>query len=519
MTAEVGNMAWTEESLRDVLADLRARRGDSASIEVKRAAGGLPATVPETLCAFANMPEGGTLILGVDERTGFSLTGVAKPAEVEAGLVNQARDAVHPSPHVVAEILTIDGKSVIVAEVRPLRIQDKPATYKGVAYLRQSDGDYEIQEHELRMIEVEKLHTDERIAYDRRVVPDTGIEELVPSLVADYVTACRTSTERLRQKSDEDILRLTNIIAPTGEVTLTGLYALGDYPQGTEPSLTATAAVQVASDGSGVRNRSLRDFSGPIPVQLDDLMAWVETNIPTVRRYRDDGHMVEEHEIPLRAVRELLANALVHRDLGPNTLGTGKGIQVRLTNRNLVIQSPGGLRGISLRQIESSEHAQAAVNQRLYATAKRLKTADGAWVIEGEGGGIREVFDSAERAGLPRPTLTNTGVQFTAVLWLPPRDRDSEPQSVDNPTEFERSRFHLLESVLGKREGRQTKNESAVLAALVSAQASTIHELIDRTGLTAGQVRYALTPLLRAKYVVMNGRRGDKNTTYELRGA
>ena len=276
---------------------------------------------------------------------------------LEAGLVNQARDAVHPSPHIATEILAIDGISVIIADIRPLRIQDKPATYKGVAYLRQSDGDYELQDHELRMIEVEKLHTDERIAYDRRVVPDTGIEDLVPELMADYVTACRTSTDRLRQKSDEDILRLTNIIAPTGEVTLTGLYALGDYPQGTEPSLTATAAVQVPSDGSGVRNRNLRDFSGPIPVLLDELMAWVETNVPTVRRYRDDGHMVEEHEIPLSAVRELLANALVHRDLGPSTLGTGKGIQVRLTDRSLVIQSPGGLRGISLRQIESAEHA------------------------------------------------------------------------------------------------------------------------------------------------------------------
>lgn len=509
-------MGWTEGRLREVLAELRVRRGDSASIEVKRASGGLPASVPETVCAFANMPEGGTLILGVDERSGFSLIGVAKPAEMEAGLVNQARDAVHPSPHIATEMLTIDGKSVIIADVRPLRIQDRPATYKGVAYLRQSDGDYEIQDHELRMIDVEKLHTDERIAYDRRVVPGTGIGELIPELVADYVTACRASTDRLRQKSDEDILRLTNIIAPTGEVTLTGLYALGDYPQGTEPSLTATAAVQVPSDGSGVRNRNLRDFSGPIPVLLDELMAWVETNVPTVRRYRDDGHMVEEHEVPLSAVRELLANALVHRDLGPSTLGTGKGIQVRLTDRSLVIQSPGGLRGISLRQIESAEHAQAAVNQRLYAAAKRLKTADGASVIEGEGGGIREVFDSAARAGLPRPRLTNSGVQFTAVLWLPPRGRDSEPATPPSPPVPGDTVNQTVQSVLDKRQGRQTRNEAAVIAALAASKAATIHELIDRSQLTAGQVRYALAPLLEEGLVTMNGRRGDKNTTYGL---
>lgn len=510
-------MEWNEDQLWSVLAAMQARRGDSASIEVKRAAGGLPANVPETVCAFANMPDGGTLILGVDERSGFSITGVANPAEMEPGLVSQARTAVHPSPHIETEILTLNGRPVVIADIRPLRHHDKPATYQGVAYLRHSDGDYEIQEHELRMIEVEKLHADERIDYDRRAVPDTGTEQLVPDLVADYVSACRISTDRLRQKADYEVLRLTNIVTATGEVTLTGLYALGDYPQGAEPSLTATAAVQVAPDGSGVRNRNLRDFSGPIPVMLDDLMAWVETNVSTVRRYRDDGHMVEEHEIPLRAVRELLANALVHRDLGPNTLGTGKGIQVRLTDRSLVIQSPGGLRGISLRQIEGSEHAQAAVNQRLYAAAKKLKTSDGARVIEGEGGGIREVFESAARAGLPRPTLTNTGVQFTAILWLPPRRRGSETDTPTIQQEHADKANRALELAFEKREGRKTKNEDGVLAALSLTEASTIHELIDRSQLSEGQVRYALAPLLKEGLVVMIGRRGDRNTTYQLR--
>lgn len=506
---------WTEQRLRSVITALTARRGDSASIEVKRASGGLPTSTPETLCAFANMPEGGTLILGVDERSGFAITGIEKPAEVEAGLVNQAREAVRPSPHIATEHLTIDGKSVIIADVRPLRIHDKPAMYQGVAYLRQSDGDYEIQEHELRMIDVEKLHTDERIDYDRRVIPDTWTDELVPDLVDQYVAACRASTDRLRRKSDEEILRLTSVIAPKGEVTLTGLYALGDYPQGAEPSLTATAAVQVPSAASGVRNRNLRDFSGPVPVLLEELMAWVEANVPTVRRYRDDGHMVDEHEIPLRAVRELVANALVHRDLGPNTLGTGKRIQVRLTDRNLVIQSPGGLRGISLKQIESSEHGQAAVNQRLYAAAKKLKTVDGGWVIEGEGGGIREVFESAAQAGLPRPTLVNTGVQFTAILWLPPRERAQEA-AADAKRSVSDGSSPSIEVIMNKRAGRQTRNENSVLSALAAAHAPTLRDLIERTQLTAGQIRYALAPLIDDGFVVMDGRRGDRTTTYRL---
>jgi ATP-dependent DNA helicase RecG len=508
-------MQWTEAQVRDTLSVLRERRGDSASIEVNRAAGGLPEDLPETLCAFANMPEGGTVILGVDERSGFTVTGVIEPAVLEAGLVNQARDAVAPSPQVVSQVMTIDGKRIVVAEVRPLRIVDRPAAYSGVSYLRQSDGNYEIQEHELRMIEIEKLHSVDRIEYDKRAVSDSRVDDLVAEARADYVNSTRTSVERLRTRSEDDILRLTSVVTASGALTLAGLYALGDFPQGDEPSLTATAAVQVPSDGSGIRNRNLRDFTGPIPILLDDLMTWVASNVPTVRRYREDGHMVEEHELPLRAIRELIANALVHRDLGPNTLGTGKGIQVRLNDRALVIQSPGGLRGVSLRQIESAEHAQAAVNQRLYNIAKRLRTADGSRVIEGEGGGIKEVFESAARAGLPRPTLINTGVQFTAILWLPSRrgDRDTPTGGSQIPGDLASTRVAQL---IDERKGRGTRNEKRVLEALVGFSESTIHELVDRSGLSEAQLRYALKPLIEDGVVAMRGRRGDRRTSYFL---
>ena len=74
-------------------------------------------------------------------------------------------------------------------------------------------------------------------------------------------------------------------------------------------------------------------------------------------------------------------------------------LQVRLTHNAFFIQSPGGLRGVSLAQLVSTEHAQAAVNQHLYAVSKKLRTATGDPVIEGEGGGIREVFRSAADRG------------------------------------------------------------------------------------------------------------------------
>lgn len=501
-------MKWSVPQLRSVLDEMRARRGDTTSIEVKRAAGGLP-QLSETLCAFANMPNGGVIVLGVDESTGdFTVTGVSNLAQMEAGLVAKARQVVSPCPQIVTQTLTTDEEQVLVAHVVPLRTVDKPAVVDGRAYLRQSDGDYVMQEHELRMIEVAKLHVEEQVSYDLQAAHGRGAEELVPELVESYVSAVRERDGRLRSRSDDEILHRTSVLTAEGEPTLAGLYALGDYPQGHYPGLTVTAAVQLPGAEGMPRNKNLRDFTGPVPVLLEEVMQWVRQNLDTHQRYRDDGHMESVPELPLSAVRELISNSLVHRDLGPNTLGVGKGIQIRLTPRSLFIQSPGGLRGVALAQLESEEHAQAAVNQRLYQMAKKLTTSEGAAIIEGEGGGIREVFRSTHERRLPRPQLIDTGVQFKALLW--------RPIDVDRVGAGTAKRHVRRDEANVLASSEPTRHEPVVLAALGERGPMTLRDLAESTRLNAGQLRYALATPLSEGIVVMVGGQGHKATRYRL---
>lgn len=466
----------------------------------------------ETLCAFANMPDGGSIVLGVDEAAGrFEVTGLTDIAAIEAGIVHQARNSVSPSPQLMSQEFAMDGKQVLVLHVAPLPTREKPATTQGIAYLRQSGGDYPMHEHELRMLEVAKLHLDEQVEYDLKVASGLDIDDLVPELVDHYVAACRNRDRRLRGDSTDAILRATSVLTRTGEPTLAGLYALGHYPQGHHPALTVTAAVQMRGGEGRPRNRNLTDFTGPLPTLLGDLMAWTHENLDVIHAYRTDGHMEEQPELPMNAVRELLANALVHRDLGPNTLGTGKAIQVRLTPDALLVQSPGGLRGVSLSQLESDDHAQAAVNQRLYHMAKKLTTPDGASVIEGEGGGIREVFRSTASRGLSRPRLINTGVQFTALLWRP-SNRDTA-ETLPAPNVDEQPTKPITSPISAS--SKPTLHEATVLEIIVnSPQGISLRDLEKLTGLSSRQVRYALQQPLTEGLVTMDGGRGRRDTVY-----
>ena len=92
-------MAWNSETLTRTVDYLRAFGSDTTLIECKRASGGIPKLGP-TLCAFANMPEGGTILLGVDEQAGFKITGVSSPAKFEKDITSQNRNSVNPAPRV-----------------------------------------------------------------------------------------------------------------------------------------------------------------------------------------------------------------------------------------------------------------------------------------------------------------------------------------------------------------------------------------------------------------------------------
>lgn len=399
---------WTAHHVQDLLRELREFGGDRTDVEVKKAAGGYP-RLGETLCAFGNLPNGGLIVLGADEADGFVITGVAAPAKLIQQLASEARDAVVPPVDVEAQAVPVGGRHVVVAEVDGLPLTDRPCRYRKRAYLRQADGDYAMSDQEVAQIEL--LKATHRPRHDSRVLMGAGINDLDAKLVQSFAAEARASSQRLADLDAGTILVRKSVVeATSGHLTLAGVYGLGTYPTQFEPSLTVTAVAEDPSDPT-VRNLDKQVFDGPLPDLLEDAVAWVMRNTRTSVRFGPDGHGYDSREIPAVAVREIIANALVHRDLSEVTIG--KDVQIKLTSDRLVVTNPGGLWGVSADQLGQ---AKSAVNVVLYDMCKLLRTRGGARVIEGEGGGIRAVQQSLRDAGLPTARFIDRGVSFTVIL-------------------------------------------------------------------------------------------------------
>lgn len=123
-------------------------QGDPTGIEVKSAAGGVP-SLGDTLCAFSNLPGGGTIILGLDEARGSIPVGLGDIAGLEGAVASMARTSVTPPARCEFQTLTFEGALVLVAHVEDLPLAQCPARHGGIAYLRQSDGDYAMSEQEI----------------------------------------------------------------------------------------------------------------------------------------------------------------------------------------------------------------------------------------------------------------------------------------------------------------------------------------------------------------------------------
>ncbi|MCL2422518.1 MAG: hypothetical protein FWD11_01265 [Micrococcales bacterium] len=330
----------------------------------------------------------------------------------------------------------------------------------------------------------------DRPRYDAVPVDGTTVDDLDDGLVEAFVRNARSASRRLAGVDDDTVLRRKGVLETAGpRLTLGGLYALGQYPQQFAPSLSITAAV-VTPHGSDDRLVDLTHLDGPVPDLLDGCLEWLRRNLRTGVRVGPDGHSYDHPELPLAALRELIANALVHRDLGPHT--QSKRVEVRLRADRLVISNPGGLWGVSREQL-GLPGGKSAVNEYLYDICSLTPTAQDARIIEGEGGGIGEV--QRVLAGWPAqaPVFVDKAVSFTAVLM--------RPDALGAPSN-------------GAATGVDT---SAMILAALAVEPLDRRAIAERCRLTTSQTRYALNKLIKQGRVTMDGGLGARTTTYAIR--
>lgn len=400
--------------LEALITELRAAGGDCTNVEVKSAAGGLPQSLTSTLSALANLPGGGTIILGLDERSGFRPVQLSNPQDLKQGLALKAR-AFTPPVQLTISDGTVDGHPVVVALVHECDPSAKPCkiTASGAAYLRGYDGDFELSALEEQAF----LATRQPPRFDRAPVDEATFTDLDEELLSEFLRSVRERDPRGlgRFTDDAELLRRAGVITAEGVPTVAGALALGVHPQQWFPRFVIQVSAEpLPGDAPGTRARNQATITGPIPRMLDEALAWARRTFDTSIVSAPDGTVHDRLDYPLLAFRELIANALVHRDL--DNWSAGLAIEVRLRRDRLVISNPGGLYGITVERL-GHDAVTSARNARLVALCQHVRTPEtGARVIEALASGIPTIRTALRETGLPPAHYVDAGIRFTVIL-------------------------------------------------------------------------------------------------------
>jgi ATP-dependent DNA helicase RecG len=390
--------------LAEIVASLRAVGVEFEDVEVKRAGGGVPQSLAETMSAFANA-RGGIIILGLDEKSGFTAAGVPDPVAMRDEVAGIARSKLTPALAPSIEVVPFEGTALLVVEVGALPLAQRPCyvTTRGVyngSFIRVGDGDQRLTPYE-----IDRLRENAgQPRWDEELVPHATMQDLDQGAVLRLLTAARRNSPQAFAGlgEPEALTRLGVLVPDDGSLvpSLAGLLSVGAYPQQFFPQLMVSLAVYPNADPGepgpgGIRFLDSAAVSGNVPTVVNDAVQAVLRNLRRASRIVGVGRE-DLWEIGPEVVREAIVNALMHRDYSPQARGTQ--IQVELFPDRLTVTSPGGLFGNVRIEALGETRVSSSRNARLAALLQEAgDPLTGRPVAENRGSGIGMMISQVRR--------------------------------------------------------------------------------------------------------------------------
>ncbi|MFU8861385.1 MAG: ATP-binding protein [Cyclonatronaceae bacterium] len=402
------------------------------------------------VCGFANAL-GGRIYIGVDDDG--HVVGVNNASKLLEDLPNKIRDHLGLMPHV--NLLQDDGKSYIEIIVEPSNV---PISLRGSYYWRSGSVKQELKGQALNDFLMKKMG----MSWDRAVEEKATLQDIdeyaIEYFRKDAARAGRLSD--LSDLSDHEVLKKLRLLTRDG-LTRAAIVLFGKNPGEFYPNLF----VKIGRFGtSDVDLRFQEVCEGNLIQMLRDVMEQLEKKF-LIKPVRFEGiQRIEELEYPVAALREMLLNALVHRNY------FGSMTQMKVYNDTLTLWNAGTL------PEELSIEKLFQVHESIPRNPLIAEVCYRAGYIDSWGRGIQKIADSCKDAGLPPPAFSE---RSGGVLVTLTREQVKTPVKTQVKTPVE----------------TQVKTPDAILMTLKNDPSLTLAEVAHRIGKSVSAVERAAKKL------------------------
>lgn len=238
---------------------------------------------------------GGVLFVGQkDLKKGGEVIGIGEDFQRE---FTQAISNVKPSPLTKSKIVEYKGKKLAIIGVKDVG-ELRPCAYKKEFYERKGDSNLALQPDEVR-----RYH----ITYG-----GVNIENLPTHASTENI-----DEEELNKYCDllkKDRKTILESITSKGSLTIRGVIALSKEPvQHLEGAFIEIQKYDNVLGSPPIPIGTALKLSRPAGILIEEATQIVIQNLPFERRY-DGAKMIEEPVIPVSVIREIVTNAIAHRN-------------------------------------------------------------------------------------------------------------------------------------------------------------------------------------------------------------
>ena len=439
-------------------------KGESEKTEFKENA--KTNTYIKTVVAFAN-GNGGKIVFGVKDNR--EIVGVENEFEVMDGIINAISDSCYPMIVPDISLHTLENKTVILVEIeggkkKPYYLKSKgmqKGTYiRSGATTRIIEEDYVLKE---LVLEGENKYFDQQVCHGESV-SDEEIEKFCEWLEKLARKNSENDTE-IRKVTRNTLLSWKVLEEKNGRIFPTNAYILLSGKENWGVSRKIQCGVFKGETRSIFVDK--KEFEGSIIMQLEKAYQYVLEKInlasDIVGIYR-----VDKYEIPPKSIREVIANAVIHRSyLEPND------IQVALYDNRLEITSPGMLpSGVNVKRMKEG---YSKLRNRAIASVFAYVN-----IIEKWGSGIPRIIHEIREYGLQEPEFIPFENDFRVNIY---RKNYNTTQSTQGSTQD-----------ISKKEKLDVKNltetDKTIINTIINNPEMSQKQIADNLNWTVNKVKY-----------------------------
>lgn len=366
--------------------------------------------------AFLHDQKHGYLIYGIQDKTHKVVGTDFKPKETKG----KGNEDLEPwlarglRPRIDFKIIEFDYEEHHIVIFHIDAIKTRPVSFNDRAYIR--IGSYkkllsDFPEKERKIWDkASKIPFEEGVALSQQTSDDVLAKIDYPNTFELLGIPLPDSRQGILDKLTEELIITPN--ESTYDITnLGGILFAKDFNQ--FPSLVRKAARVIVYSGEDRLNAEKEQTGARgYAVGFKELIDWIYDRTPA-NEIIEDALRVEEKMYPKVAIREIVANALIHQDFSIS----GAGPMVEIFKSRIEISNPGQPLIDPRRFID---HAPRSRNEKLASIMRRMN------ICEERGSGIDRAIGAIELFQLPAPSVQveNDFIRITIFAYRPLKDMD-----------------------------------------------------------------------------------------------